>query len=356
MVGVGLTIVEPGPCMQYLAGVRWGRSERPFLMVLPAEGEPVWIVPAFEQRTAREQLGPDATILAWHEHEDPFPRVAEAARLRGVEGQPACIDAQMRRFLGQSIERVLDDSPVFASAAVLDWVRMRKDARELERLRRANEATKRAIATAAVHVRPGIRQSEAAALIRGAQEAAGLRDVWVLALFGPAASFPHGTREDRVLEDDDVILVDTGGSLHGYRSDITRTWTVGRPDADVRRAFDTVAAAQAAALAEIRPGVSCGRPDEAARRVMADAGYGEAYEHFTHRLGHGIGLEVHEPPYLVSGSELVLQPGMTMSNEPGLYLPDRFGVRIEDIVVVTQTGAEVFGPPSGPCEAPLEAH
>ena len=180
-----------------------------------------------------------------------------------------------------------------------------------------------------------------------AQKAAGLTDVWVLALFGPAASFPHGTHEDRALRPGDVVLVDTGGSLHGYRSDITRTWVLGEPSRDVLRAWDTVAAAQAAALAKMAPGVACAEVDAAARAVIAQAGYGTAhgYEAFTHRLGHGIGLQVHEPPYLVTDNDLRLQPGMTMSNEPGIYLPGRFGIRIEDIVAITSSGAEVFGDP-----------
>ncbi|MEX1367619.1 MAG: M24 family metallopeptidase, partial [Nannocystaceae bacterium] len=183
--------------------------------------------------------------------------------------------------------------------------------------------------------------------------AAGLSDVWVLALFGPAASFPHGTAQDRALAPGDVVLVDTGGSLHGYRSDISRTWVHGRASAEVRRAFDTVVAAQRAALRRIAPGTACGEVDAAARSVIEGQGFGRDYERFTHRLGHGIGLEVHEHPYLVRGSSRVLAPGMTMSNEPGIYVPGRFGIRIEDIVAVTADGHEVFGPMVRDLGAPL---
>jgi Xaa-Pro dipeptidase len=178
--------------------------------------------------------------------------------------------------------------------------------------------------------------------------AAGMVEPWALALVGASASLPHGSRQDRAVAPGDVVLVDTGASLHGYRSDITRTWVVGEPDAAVRRAWQTVAAAQQAAFAASRPGVRTGAVDAAARAVMAEAGYGADDRYFTHRLGHGIGLEVHEPPYLVGGGTTELVPGMTMSNEPGIYVPGSFGVRLEDIVLVTRDGVDVFGPPVGP--------
>ena len=172
-----------------------------------------------------------------------------------------------------------------------------------------NEATKVALKAVAPHIRPGIRQSEATELIRLAQEAAGLSRIWVLCLFGPNAAFPHGTAEDRVLREGEVVLVDTGGNLHGYSSDISRSWVVGKASARLREIWNTVLAAQSAALEKIRPGVRCAEVDATARAVMAKAGFGGGYEHFTHRLGHGIGREVHEEPYLVPENELILEPG-----------------------------------------------
>ena len=228
-------------------------------------------------------------------------------------------------------------------AAPVSNARIRKTPAELQRLRRANEATKAALRLAMARAKPPIKQSEFAEEVRRAQQAAGLRDVWVLALFGPAAAFPHGTREDRALREGEFVLVDTGGALHGYRSDISRTWAVGKVDDEARKAWDTVAQAQAAALQLIRPGKRCGEPDAAARAVIAKAGFGEGYAAFTHRLGHGIGLQVHEEPYLRKDNPMVLQPGMTMSNEPGIYLPGTLGVRLEDIVAVTDDAPEVFG-------------
>jgi Xaa-Pro dipeptidase len=337
---LGALVVEPGPMMQYLSGVQWGRSERSFLLLLPAVGDPRFIVPAFEARRAAEQVGA-LPVETWQEHADPFAAVGRA--LRATRGRVA-LEAETRTFIVAGIaahvgrRRIVDDSAAVAS------VRMRKTTAELSRLRRANEATKAALKVVSTLVRPGMKQSEVADLVRRAQTVAGLSDVWVLALAGPAAAFPHGTQTDRAVAAGELMLVDTGGALHGYRSDITRTWAVGTVAEPVRRAWETVLAAQTAALDVVRPGVRAGEVDAAARAVMAEAGFGAAYEQFTHRLGHGIGLQVHEAPYLVRDNELRLEAGMTMSNEPGIYVPGAFGVRLEDIVAVTEQGAEVFGP------------
>lgn len=343
--GLDALVAEAGPTMQHLTGVRWGRSERPFLLVLPRTGPITWLVPAFEQRTAAVQLGDEAVVVAWQEHQSPYTTLADALRSAGLRGRIA-VEPALRSFIVEGLRGAVGSRKVVSGAAVVDAVRMRKQPAELARLRRANEATKAALRLVSERsIEPGMRQSELAAIVREAQRAAGLRDVWVLALFGPNASFPHGTPEDRALAPGDAVLVDTGGSLHGYQSDITRTWVLGEPGTALQKAWDTVARAQRAALATIRPGVRCGDVDAAARAVIDEAGFGPDYRHFTHRLGHGIGRQVHEAPYLVRDSQRVLEPGMTMSNEPGIYIPEGFGVRIEDIVAVTDDGAEVFGPP-----------
>jgi Xaa-Pro dipeptidase len=342
--GHAALVAEPGATMQHLAGVHWGRSERPFLLVLPRSGEPWWVVPAFEERTAREQLG-DAAVRVWQEHESPYSIAADELAKRGLREGTVAVEPQLRHFVVEGLRAALGAGRVVDGAAVVDGTRMRKQPAELMRLRRANEATKAALRLVAeTAVREGLRQSELAEHVRRAQERAGLSEVWVLALLGPNAAFPHGTANDRALHEGELVLVDTGGSLHGYRSDITRTWALGMPPPEARRAWSVVAAAQRAAIEAIRPGVMCGDVDAAARAVIDAAGFGPGYHRFTHRLGHGIGLEVHEHPYLVPGSTRILEPGMTMSDEPGIYVPGAFGVRIEDIVAVTDDGCEVFGP------------
>ena len=347
---IAALIVEPSASLDWLGGPRWHRSERPLLMILPREGEPKLLAPAFEKRTVAERV-PELALTLWREHEDPFAVLRGA--VPGLARARIALEPSMRRFVVEGIARAWPKATIVAGDPVIGPCRIRKQPAELARLRRANEVTKRAIAAAAARVKVGTTQEEVAALVDAALGAAGLVDAWTLALVGPNASFPHGTGASRTVAAGDVVLVDTGASLHGYRSDISRTWVVGDPDEAVTRAYAAVAAAQKAALATIRPGVSARVVDAAARAVIIEAGYGPDDRYFTHRLGHGIGLEVHEPPYLVGGNELVLEAGMTMSDEPGIYVPDGFGIRLEDIVAVTEQGAEVFGELSGPVRDPF---
>jgi Xaa-Pro dipeptidase len=336
---ISAVVLEPCASMAYIGGPAWHRSERPLLLVLPREGPPTILCPAFEKRTVLERVA-DHEIVVWREHEDPFARASDV--FAGLRAAKIAIDPTMRQFVAAGLARAWPNA-TFVADDPIGVSRLHKTPAEIARLRRANEATQKAIAVVQSRVTVGTSQTQIAAWIEAAQVAAGLADPWVLALVGPNASFPHGTAEARDVQSGDAVLVDTGASLHGYRSDITRTFVVGEPSKALRRAWDTAALAQRAALAAIRPGATTGSVDAAARAVMAEAGYGGDDRYFTHRLGHGIGLEVHEPPYLVGQGTLVLAPGMTMSDEPGIYVPGDFGVRHEDIVLVTTDGAEVFG-------------
>jgi Xaa-Pro dipeptidase len=239
---------------------------------------------------------------------------------------------------------VLGAERVLPGFALVRALRARKEARELELMRGASELTQRAIRAVAERLRPGLDDHELGRWICFAQERLGLRNTWVLPLIGPGAAFPHGEPEGRRLASGDGILVDTGGALHGYQSDVTRSWSFGPSrEPEFTRAWHAVRAAQRAAFERMAPGVACREIDRAAREAIAAAGYPGGYEVFGHRLGHGIGLQVHEEPYFDGGNELVLEPGMTFSDEPGIYLAGRLGVRLEDIVVVTADGADHFG-------------
>jgi Xaa-Pro dipeptidase len=339
-------IVEAGSDMLWLGGPRWGRSERALLLVVPVRGEVRLVGPAFEAGTlAARSSGLSFALDTWDEHEDPH--ALALAAITSKADRPVVVGSDTRTFVVEGLRRLAPKRGWQSASAVIEPLRRCKSAAELAILRRANEVTKRAIAAAATRLREGMAEHEFADEVSAALQAAGLTDNWVLPLFGSNAAFPHGTPEGRSLTEGDLVLVDTGGFLHGYASDITRTWAFGDPSAidDRRRAaWDTVRAAQAAALATIRPGVRCAEVDAAARAVVEAAGFDRDYLHFTHRLGHGIGMQVHEPPYLVRDGEHRLEPGNTMSDEPGLYLPGEFGIRLEDIVAVTEDGAEVFGP------------
>lgn len=346
--GQAALVAESSATMTWLSGVRWGRSERPFTIVVPAEGTPWFLCPAFEQGTARQQL-PDAQLHVWQEHQDPY---AVVAKVLGKPKGAIAVDGQLRAFIVEGLRRVFGGK-VVDGRPVVDACRMHKTDVELSRLRRANEATKAALQRVAELVTPAMRQSEVTTLVRAAQQRAGLDSVWALVLAGDNAAYPHGREGDRPIGDGELLLVDTGGGLFGYRSDITRTWAIGTPNDAVAHAWEVVAQAQRAALALMRPGARCADVDAAARAVIAKEGFGDEYTALTHRLGHGIGLETHEVPYLRPDNDRLLAPGMTMSNEPGIYRPGEFGVRIEDIVAITEDGHEVFGPLVKSLQAPF---
>ncbi|HEX6883503.1 MAG TPA: Xaa-Pro peptidase family protein [Planctomycetota bacterium] len=339
-------LIEPGATLQYLCDVSWGRSERLFALVVLADGSVFWVVPAFEAPRAERRIGaaeaPAGALVAWDEHEYAFAPLAAALRARGVER--LAIEPEARAFVAEGAAAAFGRERVVAGLPLVRALRGRKDARELELLRAASELTQRAIRAVAERLRPGLDDHALGRWIVHAQQALGLRGTWVLPLIGPSAAYPHGEAEGRVLEPGAGILVDTGGSLHGYQSDTTRSWSFGPPrDAEFERAWHAVREAQRAAFARMAPGVPCREVDRAARAAIEAAGYPGGYTVFGHRLGHGIGLQGHEEPYFDGGNELALAPGMTFSNEPGIYLAGRLGVRLEDIVAITATGADHFG-------------
>jgi Xaa-Pro dipeptidase len=348
-------VIEPGATFTYLSDLGWGRSERLFALVVLADATCFWLVPHFEAPRAERRLlaagGPGGPLVTWHEHEYAFAPLAAALRARGVAR--VAVEPSARVFVHERLAEAFGAEGVRSGREVVRTLRGQKDARELELMRAASELTQRAIRRVAERLRPGLDDHELGRWITFAQERLGLRGTWVLPLIGPGAAFPHGEPEGRVLAPGDGILVDTGGALHGYQSDVTRSWSfAAAPSAAFERAWRAVRAAQRAAFERIAPGVPCREVDRAARAAIEAAGYPGGYEVFGHRLGHGIGLEGHEEPYFDGGNELALAPGMTFSDEPGIYLPGELGVRLEDIVVVTASGADHFGSWQESPEAP----
>lgn len=339
-------LCEGGPTMSYLSGVSWGRSERTFSLLVLADGSHFWLCPAFEAEKARLSVeapkGPGGELVRWEEHEYAFAPLAAALRARRVER--VGIDPQARFFVADGLRAELGPERVVSGRDVLVALRGVKDAHELELLRVANEGTQLALGAVSQRVRLGMKGNDVANLMSRAHAKLGMTSPWSLALVGPAAAYPHGDNQSIALSRGEFLLVDTGASLHGYSSDITRTWCVeGTPSEAQQRAWQAVHDAQARAFETIAPGVECREVDRAARASLEAAGYGSGYSKFTHRLGHGIGMEGHEDPYFDGGSRVKLQPGMTLSNEPGVYVYGEFGVRIEDIVACTASGATHFG-------------
>jgi len=344
--GLDALLVEPGPSLSWLTGVSWGKSERLFAFLGTADGDHRWIVPAFEEGRARRAIdapdGPGGAVLAWQEHERPETILADVLREEKLER--VAIEPQLRWTFADRLARALGGARFESGQPVVFALRARKDEHELAILRRASELTQLAIREVAATLRPGLSGADVAARMAAAHERLGMRGPWALCLIDAAAALPHGEDHDLVLASDSHLLVDTGASLHGYQSDTTRTWSCfGPPSAEVERAWNAVRDAQQKAFEFVRPGVAARDVDARAREVLVSHGYPGGYQSLTHRLGHGIGMEGHEDPYFDGGSDVELASGMTLSDEPGIYVVGRFGVRIEDIVAVTASGCDHFG-------------
>jgi Xaa-Pro aminopeptidase len=334
--GLDALLLTPGPDLRYLTGYDAHPSERLTCLAVPSEGTPFLIAPRLELRSVQSSPagGMDVEILAWDETSDPY---AAVGRRLGSPARVGLAD-QMWAMMVLAFAEALPSARLDLASTVLRELRMRKSAAEVAALREAGAAIDRVHARVPGWLRPGRTEREAAADIAAAIVAEGHASAdFVIVGSGPNAAKPHHTPSDRVLAPGDVVVVDIGGTMpSGYCSDCTRTYAIGAPPPEFAQYYQVLRDAQDAACAAVRPGISAQAVDAAARNPITAAGYGE---HFIHRTGHGIGLEVHEDPYIVTGNTLPLEPGMTFSVEPGIY-PGPHGARIEDIVACTGTGHE----------------
>ena len=334
---VDALFVAPGSSLFFFTGVHWWPSERLLGLLIPQKGEPLVVCPAFEEARFREQLRIPAEVRVWQEDQSPTKLATSALADRGVRtGRIAVEEATMFTFYDHlrqaapGLEFISADPVAIASRGV-------KSDHELELMRLACEATCDVYRAVFASLKEGMSQSDVSALVEAGYAKMGLRGD-ALVLFAAAAALPHGTVKPQTLREGDVVLIDDGCKVEGYSSDVTRTGVFGKPTEKIQRTFEIVRKAQDAALDAARKGKLSGAVDDAARRVITSAGYGPDYKFFTHRLGHGIGLDGHEHPYLVRGSKTNLMPGMTFSNEPGVYIPGEFGIRCEDLMVVSEDG------------------
>ncbi len=352
--GMGAIYVESGTSLFYYTGVKWGRSERMFAMVIPAKGDPAWVCPAFEEQRARELIRFGDDIRTWQEHESPYRLVAQILADRGASSGKVGIEETTRFFFMDGVGKQSPGVEMVSADPVTVGCRVIKSANELALMKRANEITVEAYKAATSALREGITHFEVSKLISTAFSAMGVNG-GAGVQFGEYSAFPHGSIQPQKLKQGDVVMMDGGCDVDGYRSDVTRTIVFGKPSDRQRQVWDVEKKAQNAARDAVRPGVPAETIDAAARKVITDAGFGPDYKFFTHRLGHGIGLDGHEWTYLVRGNKTPLDPGMCFSDEPGIYIYGEFGVRLEDCFHVTENGAELFTKQSPSIDDPFGA-
>ncbi|MFT4198235.1 MAG: Xaa-Pro peptidase family protein [Pseudoxanthomonas sp.] len=354
-LGVDALLVNAGTSLRYFAGVPWGASERLVALLVTARGDPLIVCPAFEEGSLDAVLKIPALKRLWEEHEDPHALVAQALAERGA--RTLALDPAAAFGIYSGLRAHLDAAAIVDATPVIDGCRMCKSPAELALMQQACDMTLHVQRLAAGIAREGLGTDELVRFIDSAHHALGADNgsTFCIVQYGHATSFPHGIPGVQHLREGELVLIDTGCTVQGYHSDITRTWIYGQPGDKQRRIWELEHAAQAAAFAAVRPGVPCEAIDAAARRVIQAAGLGPDYRlpGLPHRTGHGCGLAIHEAPYLVRGDVRSLRPGMCASNEPMIVVPGEFGVRLEDHFHVTTDGAAWFTPPSPAIDQPF---
>lgn len=353
--GISAVILEPGASMIYFTGVEWWRSERVTAAILPAEGQVGIVTPFFEEPSVRESLGVPAEVRVWQEDEDPIALIAALLRDHGLAKGRIAIEESVRFFISNGLRQALPDVSVTSANPVVRGCRMVKTTAEIALMEKATQVTLAAYRWVYPRVQAGMTNHDISALMDAATRALGGHPEFSLVLLGEAAAYPHGSGKPQVVRAGEVVLMDCGCTVEGYQSDISRSWVHGKASPAQRKVWDEVAKGQQVALQAARLGAPAGSVDDAVRAYYESLGYGPRYQlpGLSHRTGHGIGLEGHEPVNLVHGEATRLAPGMCFSNEPGLYLPGKFGIRIEDCFHMTEGGPKWFSIPPTSIDAPL---
>jgi len=338
----------PGTSLYYFTGIRWGLSERLVGLVIPRAGRPILVVPGFEEGRLREKLHLPLEVRIWQEDQSPTKIAAAALADQGIRSGRMGIEETAGFTFFDHLRQAAPAFEYVSADPITIACRAHKSAHELELMRLACAATFDVFRATFASLKEGMSQEDIAHLVEGGFAKMDLHG-GALVLLGASAALPHGTLQPQKLKEGDVVLIDGGCGVDSYASDVTRTSVFGKPTEKMLRVFEIVRKAQDAALDAARAGRLSGTVDDAARAIITGAGYGPDYKFFTHRLGHGIGLDGHEHPYLVRGSNTNLEPGMTFSNEPGIYIPGEFGLRCEDDMVITADGpAQLLTPGFAP--------
>jgi Xaa-Pro dipeptidase len=354
-LGFGALLIEPGSSLIYFTGVRWSRSERLTCALIPADGEPCIVTPFFEEPSVRESLGVPAEVRTWQEHEDATALVAGWLKERKLGSAVIGIEETNRYFIVDGLKRNLPTATLRNGAPVVRGCRMFKTAPEIALMQRASDITMAAYRHTIPRIEAGMTPQDIGRIMNRATTELGGEPEFALVLLGEAAAYPHGSGKPQSVKAGEVVLMDCGCTFGGYQSDISRTFVFGEPTARQRKVWGEVKRGQEIAFEAARLGATCGSVDDAARRYYVGLGYGPDYKlpGLSHRTGHGIGMDGHEPVNLVRGETTRLAPGMCFSDEPGLYIPGAFGVRLEDCFHMTEQGPRWFSTPSASIEQPV---
>jgi len=354
--GIGSILIESGPSLDYFTGVQWSRSERLTAAIIPAEGEPIIVTPFFERPSVAESLGIPAEIRVWQEDEEPLKLVADFLRERGIAKRPVGFEETNRFFILDRLLKQLGRVNAVNANPVVRASRMIKSPAELALMQSAADIMVAAYRYVAARIGQGMTPADIGAMIDAAVTAYGGQPEFALVLLGEASAYPHGSHKPQLVRRGEVVLLDCGCSVHGYQSDISRTFVFGaQPSAEQRKVWTQMRRGQDIAMAAAKVGAPAGSVDDAVRKAYESWGYGPRYKlpGTSHRTGHGIGMEVHEPINLVHGETTPLAPGMCFSNEPGIYLPGKFGIRLEDCFHMTADGPKWFTVPPPSIDQPF---
>jgi Xaa-Pro dipeptidase len=352
---IGAIIVESGPSLDYFTGVQWWRSERLTGTVIPAKGDPIIVTPFFEKPSVEESLGIPAEIRTWNEHDEPLKLVADFLRESGVAGARISMEETNRYFILDRLTQQLPSAHMVTANPVVRGCRMIKSDAEIALMQAAADIMAASLRYAGERTREGMTPADINAMIVSANQAMGSTSDGGLVLIGEASAYPHGSKQATMVKRGEIVLLDCTCAVHGYQADISRTFVFGDPTAEQRKVWDQVHRGQQIAFAAAKLGVPAGSVDDAVRRTYESWGYGPGYKlpGTSHRTGHGIGMEVHEPVNLVHGETTPLAAGMCFSDEPGIYIPGKFGVRMEDCFHMTAAGPRYFSDPPRTIDEPF---
>lgn len=348
-------LIEPGAAMDYFSGIQWWRSERLTALIIPQNGDIAVVTPFFEKPSVLESLKVGDDVRVWQEHESPFDVVADILKSRGITRGNIGFESSVRYFVVTGVANALPSMNIVAAERITRGCRMYKTAAELTLMHKANEVTLRAYEHVFSQLALGMSQAEVKSIMNTAQQQLGGSSTWCLSLFNDASAYPHGTNAKQVIREGSVVLLDSGCSVHGYQSDISRTLVFGKASQQVVDVWNTVREGQNVAFNAATIGAPAGNVDDAVRKYYFTKGYDKDYAlpGLSHRTGHGIGMEGHESVNFVRGEKTALKKGMCFSNEPGLYIPGKFGVRLEDCLYMTNEGPRYFTEPPASLDNPL---